>query len=80
MIRYSRSKNQNPHLKATLTGNVLNIFDLIFIFRLARLNEVDNLWRVRDCVNSIRIELAWEQNGHLYIITEFCGRGRYTVV
>lgn len=38
--------------------------------------EIESLWNVRDCRNCIRIELAWEQFGHLYIITEFCGRGR----
>lgn len=46
------------------------------MFRHSRLIEVENLWKVRDCLNCVRIEFAWEQFGHLYIITEFCGRGR----
>lgn len=45
--------------------------------RISRISEVETLWKVRNCQHCVRIELAWEQFGHLFILTEFCGRGRY---
>lgn len=55
---------------------IFQYFNCSLINRFSRLAEVKNLWKMRDCRNCVRIELAWEQFGHLYILTEFCGNGR----
>ena len=43
--------------------------------REAKLREVAALEAVRDCENVLQIFDHWEQNGHLYIQTEYCDEG-----
>lgn len=57
------------------TGKLCNLCASLNFCRNARIREVENLWKVRSCPHCIRIEMAWEQYGHLYILTEFCGSG-----
>ena len=45
--------------------------------RIGKLNEVMVLWNVTDVPNCVRIFSSWEQNGFLYILTEYCENGRY---
>ncbi|CAK7564456.1 MAG: mitosis inhibitor protein kinase swe1 [Sporothrix epigloea] len=43
--------------------------------REAKLREATVLEAVRDCENVLQIYDHWEQNGHLYIQTEYCDEG-----
>lgn len=44
--------------------------------RERRLHEVQNLLLLRNSNHCIHLELAWEQNGFLYIQTKLCENGR----
>jgi hypothetical protein len=46
--------------------------------RERKLHEVQNLWLVKNSSHCIQLEMAWEQNGFLFIQTEICENGRYS--
>lgn len=48
--------------------------------RASKIEEVRNMWTLNNCVNICRIESSWEQNGILYILSEYCHFGRYILL
>lgn len=46
-------------------------------YRLHKIEEVKNLWKLKSSKTILQIETAWEQSGFLYIVTEYCCNGSY---
>lgn len=43
--------------------------------RMSKLEEVQIMWKLRDEPHCVRLENAWEQYGHIFLLMELCERG-----